>query len=97
MLKTLIIDNLALIDHAEFEFNSGLTCFTGETGAGKSVFLSALKLLGGQRCERMALRPQTSQGKIEGLFHFSGALLRSIQSFLEANDINVDYSAYFRR
>lgn len=89
MLKTLIIDNLALIDHAEFEFNSGLTCFTGETGAGKSVFLSALKLLGGQRCERMALRPQTSQGKIEGLFHFSGALLRSIQSFLEANDITL--------
>lgn len=88
MLKTLIVDNLALIDHAEFEFNSGLTCFTGETGAGKSVFLSALKLLAGQRCERMALRPGTSQGKVEGLFYFSGTLLDTIQVFLESNDIS---------
>ena len=87
MLKTLIIDNLALIDHAEFEFDSGLTCFTGETGAGKSVFLSALKLLAGQRCERMALRPGTSQGKIEGLFEFKDALLESVQTFLEDNDL----------
>lgn len=87
MLKTLVIDNLALIDHAEFEFDSGLTCFTGETGAGKSVFLSALKLLAGQRCERMALRPGTTQGKIEGLFNFSGNLLASVQVFLEENDI----------
>ena len=87
MLKTLVIDNLALIDHAEFEFDSGLTCFTGETGAGKSVFLSALKLLAGQRCERMALRPGTAQGKIEGLFNFSGNLLASVQVFLEENDI----------
>lgn len=87
MLKTLVIDNLALIDHAEFEFDSGLTCFTGETGAGKSVFLSALKLLAGQRCERMALRLGTSQGKIEGLFEFKDALLETIQTFLEENDI----------
>jgi ATPase involved in DNA repair len=87
MLKTLIIDNLALIDHAEFEFDSGLTCFTGETGAGKSVFLSALKLLAGQRCERMSLRPGTSQGKIEGLFEFKDALLETVQAFLEDNDI----------
>lgn len=87
MLKTLVINNLALIDHAEFEFDSGLTCFTGETGAGKSVFLSALKLLAGQRCERMALRPGTTQGKIEGLFEFSGALLATIEAFLEENDI----------
>ena len=87
MLKTLVIDNLALIDHAEFEFDSGLTCFTGETGAGKSVFLSALKLLAGQRCERMALRPGTTQGKIEGLFNFSGNLLALVQTFLEENDI----------
>ena len=89
MLKTLIIDNLALIDHAEFEFDAGLTCFTGETGAGKSVFLSALKLLAGQRCERMTVRPGTTQGKIEGLFEFQGTLLGDIQAFLEDNKNNI--------
>lgn len=87
MLKTLVIDNLALIDHAEFDFQQGFICFTGETGAGKSVFLSALKLLAGQRCERMSLRPGTTQGKIEGLFSFSEPIVEKINICLVENDL----------
>ena len=89
MLKTLAIENLALIDHAEFEFERGLICFTGETGAGKSVFLSALKLLSGQRCERIALRPGTNTGKVEGLFQFEDPLLKEINAVLESFDLPV--------
>lgn len=89
MLKTLVIDNLALIDHAEFDFQQGFICFTGETGAGKSVFLSALKLLAGQRCERMSLRPDTSQGKVEGLFSFSESVVEKINVCLEENDLPI--------
>lgn len=87
MLKTLVIDNLALIDHAEFDFQQGFICFTGETGAGKSVFLSALKLLAGQRSERMSLRPGTTQGKIEGLFSFSESIVEKINTCLVENDL----------
>ena len=87
MLKTLVIDNLALIEHAEFEFQTGLICFTGETGAGKSVFLSALRLLAGQRCDRMALRPGSTMGKLEGLFSFTGQIQENIDHFLETNDL----------
>ena len=87
MLKTLIIDNLALIDHVEFDFSSGLICFTGETGAGKSVFLSALKLLAGQRCERMTLRPGTDKCRIEGLFSFTQEQIHPINSLLTEYDI----------
>ena len=89
MLKTLIIDNLTLIDHVELDFNAGLICFTGETGAGKSVFLSALKLLAGQRCERMALRPGTETCKIEALFSFNQEQCRAIDALLTSNDIPV--------
>lgn len=87
MLKTLVIDNLALIDHAEFDFQQGFICFTGETGAGKSVFLSALKLLTGQRGERMSLRPGTTQGKLEGLFSFIGPIIEKINACLVENDL----------
>ncbi len=42
MLKHLSISNYKLIDHIECDFNAGLTVLTGETGAGKSIILSAL-------------------------------------------------------
>ncbi|MCD6430798.1 MAG: DNA repair protein RecN [Deltaproteobacteria bacterium] len=42
MLKQLTISNFKLIDHIECDFNTGLTVLTGETGAGKSIILSAL-------------------------------------------------------
>ena len=49
MLLSLTADNLTLIDHEEIEFGEGLNILTGETGAGKSILLGALKLtLGGK-------------------------------------------------
>lgn len=87
MLKTLRIEYLALIDQAEFDFEKGLICFTGETGAGKSIFLSALRLLAGNRSERLSLRPGSEQGKIEGLFCFTDPILEKINALCQANDI----------
>lgn len=87
MLKTLRIEHLALIDQAEFDFDRGLICFTGETGAGKSIFLSALRLLAGNRSERLSLRPGAEQGKIEGLFCFTDPILEKINTLCEENDI----------
>ena len=49
MLQNLHVKNLALIDEAEVEFQSGLNILTGETGAGKSILLGSVNLaLGGR-------------------------------------------------
>ena len=49
MLVELSIRALALFADASFSFGEGLNCITGETGAGKSLFIGALKLLLGER------------------------------------------------
>lgn len=50
MLKELIIDNLALLKHVHLDFMGGMTCLTGETGAGKSIMLDAIELTIGGKC-----------------------------------------------
>jgi DNA repair protein RecN (Recombination protein N) len=56
MLLELEIRDLAIFASARAEFGPGLTCLTGETGAGKSVFLSALRLLRGERADGELVR-----------------------------------------
>lgn len=68
MLKELRIRNLALIEEAVVSFGPGLTVITGETGAGKSVFLTALRLLGGGKFSKMSLRHGCDEAKVEGSF-----------------------------
>ena len=45
MLRRLVVENYALIEHLEIEFDSSLNIITGETGAGKSILMGALALL----------------------------------------------------
>ena len=56
MLKYLSIKNLILIQDIEINFEKGLTVFTGETGAGKSMILDSLAILSGSRI-KSSLRP----------------------------------------
>ncbi|MCP4412460.1 MAG: AAA family ATPase, partial [Gammaproteobacteria bacterium] len=49
MLNTIQIDNFAIIDHLEVDFQPGMTVLTGETGAGKSIIVDALSLVLGDR------------------------------------------------
>ena len=49
MLQSIRIQNFALIEETEIQFNDGLTVITGETGAGKSILLGALGLTLGNR------------------------------------------------
>ena len=68
MIEALRIANYAIIDHLEVEFASGLTTITGETGAGKSILLGALKLLLGDRATSDSLRSGADRASVEGIF-----------------------------
>jgi len=56
MLRTLKIKNLALVDDVQVGFNEGLNVITGETGAGKSLMIGALRLLLGERADKSMIR-----------------------------------------
>ncbi len=68
-LATLLIKNLALVESLEWSPGTGFIAVTGETGAGKSVILGALKLLVGERADRTLLRAGADQCSVEGVFH----------------------------
>ncbi|WP_412060775.1 DNA repair protein RecN [Rubrivirga sp. IMCC45206] len=68
MLRSLTIRDYALIERLEVEFDSGLNIITGETGAGKSILLGALKLLLGERASTEALRTGAKKAVVEGVF-----------------------------
>lgn len=68
MLTELSIRNFAIIDEMSITFKEGLTVLTGETGAGKSIIIDALQLLGGGRGSVDFVRHKAAKAEIEGLF-----------------------------
>ena len=56
MLKTLYIENIAVIEKTSIDFNSGLNVLTGETGAGKSIIIDAINAIMGQRTSKEIIR-----------------------------------------
>lgn len=70
MLDELHVKNVALIRDASFAPAAGLTVITGETGAGKTALLSALKLLSGERADAATVREGASAAVVEGRFFF---------------------------
>lgn len=72
MIEVLRIENLALVEAVELEFGPGLNVLTGETGAGKSIILSALALLAGGRPAADVLRGGAQEGAVEALFRMDG-------------------------
>lgn len=68
MLTLLKIRNLALVDELAWELGSGLIGVTGETGAGKSVIVGALKLVLGERAEKSLIRTGEENCSVEAVF-----------------------------
>lgn len=68
MLKHLLIENYALIDHLDISFPGGLVIITGETGAGKSILLGALSLVLGGRSDVSTLQDSTRNCVVEAVF-----------------------------
>ncbi|MEG2006256.1 MAG: DNA repair protein RecN [Raoultibacter sp.] len=71
MIDEIHVKNLALIAEGSLAFESGMTVVTGETGAGKTALLSAVKLLVGERADASAVREGADALVVEGRF-FSG-------------------------
>jgi DNA repair protein RecN (Recombination protein N) len=77
MIRTLRVRNLAVIEDLELRLGAGLTVITGETGAGKSVLLSAISLLSGRRVSTEAIRSGESEASVEALFDSQDLLERA--------------------
>ncbi len=71
MLSLLKIRNLALVENLTWEIGSGLVCVTGETGAGKSVIVGAIKLVLGERADKSLIRTGEDSCAIEAVFELS--------------------------
>jgi len=94
MLKSLEINNYAIINQLEIDFNRGLNIVTGETGAGKSIILGALSLLLGQRADTSVLKNKDRKCIVEGTFDISRYQL---ESFFKENDIDFEEQTIIRR
>ena len=68
VLRFLSIENFALIDRLQVEFESGLNLITGETGSGKSILVDAVALLVGERASQEMVREGLDRARIEGIF-----------------------------
>ena len=68
MLRSLYIQNYALIEKLDIDFGSGFSVITGETGAGKSIILGAIGLLLGQRADVKSIRRGAAKCVIEARF-----------------------------
>src|SRR6202522_1847096 len=72
MLLELNIRNFAIIEEAQLEFGAGLNVLAGETGAGKTIILSALGLLLGSRASPDMIRAGEKEAIVEGMFELEG-------------------------
>ena len=87
MLRSLYIQNYALIEKLDISFETGFSVITGETGAGKSIILGAIGLLLGQRADVKAIRRGASKCIIEARFDISAYGMRP---FFEENELEYD-------
>lgn len=68
MLKTLFLKNLVLVEEASVDFKEGLTIITGETGAGKTALIEALRLLLGERADSSKVRKGCEKASVSASF-----------------------------
>lgn len=94
MLRSLYIQNYALIEKLDIRLENGFSVITGETGAGKSIILGAIGLLLGQRADVKAIRRGASKCIIEARFEIAPY---GMQPFFEANDLEYEDECILRR
>ena len=93
MLSRIYIQNFALIDQIEINFKKGLQVITGETGAGKSIILGALRLILGERADSKSISDFSTKSVVEAEFKIS----ESLKIFFEENDLDFEADTIIRR
>lgn len=93
MLSRIYIKNFALIDTLEVSLNNGLQVITGETGAGKSIILGALRLILGERADVKSISKAEEKSVVETEF----ALNNQFKKFFIENDIDYELHTIIRR
>ena len=94
MLKSLSVENYALIEKTDVQWNKGFSVITGETGSGKSILLGALGLIQGQRADTKTLKDTEKKCVVEAEFDLSAYAL---QPFFEENDLDYEETCIIRR
>ena len=87
MLTELRIEDFAIIDHLELHFTEGLTTFTGETGAGKSIILDAIEVLMGVKADATFIRSGVEKAILEAVFRIPQRSRAEIMEILEQEDL----------
>lgn len=94
MLQRLSVSNFAIINELNLSFERGLTIITGETGAGKSILLGALRLILGERADLKQLNDPDKKCVVEAVFDISNL---NLNSFFEANELDFENETIVRR
>ena len=93
MLSRIFIQNFALIDKLEIDLRNGLQVITGETGAGKSIILGALRLIMGERADVKSFAKSETKSIVETEFHITD----NFKDFFEDNDLDFEEQTIIRR
>ena len=94
MLRRLLVENYALIEHLEIEFDSSLNIITGETGAGKSILMGALALLLGAKNDSTTIKDNSRSCVVEGEFDIANL---GLEEAFEELDIDYAHETIIRR
>lgn len=93
MLSRIFIQNFALIDRLEIDLGNRLQVITGETGAGKSIILGALRLIMGERADAKSFAKSDEKSIIEAEFKID----ENLKFFFEENDLDFENQTIIRR
>jgi len=95
VLESIHIKDFAIIDAVQLELDGGMTALTGETGAGKSILLDAIKLAAGDRADSDSIRAGAERAEISVCFRLDSA--HAAAQWLDDNDMAADGECLLRR
>lgn len=93
MLSRITIQNFALIQQLDISLSEGMQVITGETGAGKSIILGALRLILGERADLKSVSNPENKSIVEAEFKLN----QQYQAFFEENDLDFEEYTLIRR